>query len=106
MADYIINGDPTAIAIGATGVREILQNVRMVLTTLQDSVFLDRSFARTGEAVDRPEPKAMAAEIADLYRTIRKKEPRVEVTDIRFVQTEDQAQNGRLVPQVRVRIKS
>jgi len=103
--DYQVNAEPQAIEIGAAGTNEILQNVRMILATLQGSVFLDRGFARTGEAIDKPEPKAMAKEVAGLYRAIQDREPRVEVTDIRFVQATSQAMNGQLVPQVRIRIK-
>lgn len=104
MTEYDITAEPDRITIGVTGVESILQNVRIVLGTLKNSVFLDRAFARTGEALDKPEPKARALESAEIYRAIRKHEPRVQVTRIDFVQSEVQAINGKIIPRVRVKI--
>ena len=105
MSEYDVYGEPRPINVAATGLEEILQNVRTILLTLQGSVPLDRGFARSGEAVDRPEPKAMAAEVSSLYEAIEEHEPRVIVTRIDFVQSETQSMEGKLVPRVRIRIR-
>lgn len=105
MPEYDVYGEPKPINVAATGLEEILQNVRHILLTLQGTVPLDRSFARTGRALDTPEPKAMSAEIADLFEAIQENEPRVVVTHIEFVQSNTRAMDGTLVPRVRMRIK-
>ncbi len=105
MAEHEVTGNPRPINVAATGLEEILQNVRYILITMQGSVPLDRTFARTGRALDTPEPKAMSEEIADLFEAIREHEPRVEVTHIDFVQSETRALDGTLVPRVRLRIR-
>ena len=102
---YTVTPDNTPIIIGAEGVTGILQSLRTILSTLQDSVFLNRDFARLGDAIDKPEPRAVAMEVSEIYRALKKYEPRVEVTDIRFVQTETEAMDGVLMPQIRVKIK-
>lgn len=103
--EYTVIADATPVVIGAQGVTGILQCLRTILTTLQESVFLDRDFARLGEALDKPEPRAIAMEISEIYRALKKYEPRVDITDIRFVQTQADAMDGILVPQVRVKIR-
>ena len=101
--EVMAGSDP--VDVGATGETEIIQNVRTIISTLRDQVPLDRDFARPGDALDNPTQKAMAREVSDLFQAIKRHEPRVEVTDIRFVQSPEQAMDGRLVPRVRIRIR-
>jgi phage baseplate assembly protein W len=103
--EYTVTPDGRPIVIGADGVAGILQSLRTILATLQDSVFLNRDFARLGSALDKPEPKAIAMEVAEIYRAVKKYEPRVEITDIRFVQNRAESMDGVLAPQVRVKIR-
>lgn len=103
--EYTVLGDQANIQIGATGETEILQNVSMIISTLRGSVPLDRGFARSGDALDSPSNKALAAEISALYRAISKYEPRVEITDISFVQDSTGSMEGTVKPKVKFRIK-
>lgn len=103
--EYTVTAEPGHINLSATGLEEIMQNVRMILSTLQDEVPLDRAFARTGEAVDRPEPAAINSEISAIYRAIRQYEPRVEVTDIRFEAAHAAGMDGSLVPRIKIKVK-
>jgi len=105
MSEYDVYGEPRPINVAASGLEEILQNVRTILITMRGSVPLDRAFARSGDALDQPEPKAMATEISALYEAIEANEPRVEVTRIEFTQTDTQAMDGRLIPFVRIRLR-
>lgn len=101
--EVIAGSDP--VDVGATGEKEIIQNVRTIISTLWDQVPLDREFARTGDALDNPTRRAQAKEVTGLFRAIQRYEPRVEVTRIDFIQDPIQAMDGRLVPRVRIRIK-
>lgn len=94
------------IVFGATGLTEIMQNVRIILTTMRGSVPLDRDFGRSGESLDAPLPLAMARESAEIVELVEREEPRVEVVSVRFDEArEAEAAGGVLVPIVRIRIK-
>lgn len=103
--EYTATANRVNVQIGATGVDEILQNVVTIVSTLQGSVPLDRKFARSGDALDNPGNRAMAAEVSALYRAITRYEPRVEITDISFVQEKTDSMEGIIEPRVRFRIK-
>lgn len=85
---------------GATGVKEILQNVRMILATAEFSCPLDRGFAWGPDILDAPMNIAQARIAHKLVEAIRKYEPRAQITKVSF--TGDI--NGMLKPVVRVRI--
>lgn len=104
MSEHTVSDDKAPIVVGATGQEEILQNVRTIISTLRGQVPLDRSFARTGQALDRPTNKAIAAEVSELFRAIARHEPRVKVLKINFKAGDDPAMQGRLQPVVRLRI--
>ena len=87
-----------------TTIEEILQNVRMLLTTVQGTVPLDRELGLTNTFIDDPSPRGMMRFAIFALETIQDYEPRVEVTDIDFAPRPDDAMDGRLYPRVRVRI--
>ena len=103
--EHTVIGSKVNVQIGATGEEEILQNVKTIVATLQGSVPLDRSFARSGEALDNPLNKAVAAETASIYRAIKQYEPRVEIVDVSFVQENIGNREGVIEPRVKIRIK-
>ncbi|MFW5988624.1 MAG: hypothetical protein ACOCPQ_00180 [Desulfosudaceae bacterium] len=103
MSEYSVTGEKNPVVIGATGVEEVLQNVRSIITTLRDQVPLDRGFARTGRAVDSPVNKAAAAEVAELFRAISRHEPRAKVLEINFSKSSE-SMDGELIPVVRIQI--
>jgi len=86
---------------GATGTKEILQNVRMILATESWSAPLDRDFAWIPDALDRPQNVAQAILAQQLVQAVRKYEPRAQVTKITF-DSEGDSINGQLKPIVRV----
>ena len=89
-----INFAPSGIA------EEVVQNVRMILSTPVWSVPLDRLFGINVEMLDRPTPDAMAALTSEIYMALRKWEPRCTLKNISF----DGDIDGRLVPKVRIEI--
>lgn len=82
MRTLTLTGEKTALLIGATGIRSIEQNIRMILTTFMYSVPLDRGFAHDGSAVDTPSPLEAARRIARLTEVLETHEPRIIVRDI------------------------
>lgn len=103
MAYSVSNKQKNAIDFApATVAEEVLQNVRTIITTVQGSVPLDRAFGIDGEVVDLPINVAKAKLTNEIFRAIRRYEPRVEVTKIAFSGEE----TGRLLPEVTVEIKA
>lgn len=74
------------IVVGATGLDEIFQNVRIILSTMAFSVPLDRAFAGGGEYIDRPSPFDAQRRMAAIVEGVEKYEPRVKVTGIAFTE--------------------
>ena len=66
----------------ASELKEILQNVRTIISTVKCSVPLDRDFGVDAAYLDMPMPVAKAKASSEIIRAIRKYEPRVEVTKI------------------------
>jgi len=100
--------DEAPIVIGATGLEDIKQCMRMIVRTYVFSVPMDRRFAHTGSFIDAPLPHAAAAKLADLTEAMESHEPRIHVTSIRFVpQTPDatDAMDGRTWPVIRWRLR-
>lgn len=86
------------LVIGATGMTEILQNIRMIIATHMYSVPLDRGFAHDPAFLDSPAPAVTARLTASLMDAIEKYEPRVKVMEIDLGQGDFMA--GALAPKI------
>lgn len=105
--EFVVDtGKRAAIVVGATGVAEIVQNVRTILTTPKGSVPLDREFGLTWTVLDRPLPEAKAAYTGEAVTQIQKYEPRVKILSVSFRADTSGAMQGRLYPVVRITIRS
>lgn len=106
MTEYVVDTrTPVSIIIGATGITEILQNVRTILDTIKGTVPFDREFGLNITFLDRPLPAAMAEFRGESISAIERLEPRVSVTSVDFVAKPDEAMDGKLYPVVSVNIK-
>jgi|GEM_PF-139279 len=115
MEHELFTGDEAPVVIGATGLEDIMQCMRIIVRTVVYSCPMDRGFANTGKYVDSPIPHAVALRIAELTEALEKYEPRIKVTSIRFVplrgtaaqkaQVVDGAMDGRLTPIIRFRLR-
>lgn len=95
------------IEVGATGLREIAQNVQTILATIRGTLFLDRTFGVNGEIVDLPMPTAMARYTSEVIQEVERQEPRVQVVSVEFDRpnpTTD-AGDGKLLPRVTLRVR-
>lgn len=98
-----ISASPAGVVIGATGLEEIYQNVRTILATPKGSVPLDRDFGVDQTFLDQPTRPAMTMALPSIVEAVEKYEPRVKVTDVAWIESD--AMGGRMIPQVRIRIR-
>jgi len=81
--EYDLTSDFLPIDFGATGVAEILQNIRMILATVEFSCPMDRDFAWNPD-VDAPINIVQAKLAARIVEAVKKYEPRAQVTQVTF----------------------
>lgn len=93
--------DPEIIDIAPKNdVNEILQNVRTILATTKGTIPLDREFGIDGSVIDMPTMQAQAYLTNEIFRAIRRYEPRVSIDNITF----DGEIAGKLIPKVVITI--
>ncbi len=93
-SELIIDATPQPLVIGATGDDELMQNVRVIVSTFACSVRFDVPFADVGDYIDSPLPLATARRIAGLAEAIEQYEPRLSVKSIRFKDDPEAAAQG------------
>ena len=86
----------------ATVVEEVIQNVRTIVTTIKYSIPLDREFGIDGSVVDLPINVAKARLTNEIFRAVRRYEPRAVIESITFKGEE----TGRLIPTMEVSINA
>lgn len=84
----------------ATLAEEVLQNVRMIISTVKYSVPMEREFGIDGAVIDRPVNVAKAHLSNEIFRAVRRYEPRAVIESIDF----DGDESGRLTPSIKVQI--
>jgi phage baseplate assembly protein W len=94
---------PGDIAYGLTGISEIMQNVRTILTTRRGTVPLDRNFGISFEFLDSPINITRAKAEQEIFQQLKKYEPRAILKQIIW---ETDVMAGHILPSVRVEIKN
>ena len=90
MGTYLdISASLENIEIGATGLKEIVQNVKIILTTIKGSVPLDRDFGIDPGFIDAPIRTARALFASKMVAAVKKYEPRVEVVKLLWTVTDE-----------------
>jgi hypothetical protein len=74
----------TALDLGATGLNEVLQNVRIIITTRIGTVMLDRKFGLDFSFLDAPQNKAQLMIVQQMCQGLTFFEPRVTFSGIQF----------------------
>lgn len=99
---YTINGGdaPQIDFAPVTVIEEVLQNVRTIISTIKHSVPMDREFGIDGAIIDRPIDVAKAQITNEIFRAVRRYEPRAVIESIDFAGDE----SGRLTPTIKVSI--
>lgn len=106
MPTYTVSSDDfTSIKLNETDpVASVLQNVAVILSTLQGDVPLGRDIGLKGNFIDKPMPIAKTLMMAEIQEAIITQEPRASLMDVTF--EEDQDTPGRLNPTVTVEVKN
>lgn len=68
----------------STEIEEVLQNVQMILATMQLTVPLDREFGISANVIDTPISATQARLTAEVAAAVRKFEPRARVERINY----------------------
>jgi phage baseplate assembly protein W len=76
--------EQTQLNLGATGLNEVLQNVRVILTTRIGTVMLDRKFGLDFSFLDVPQNKAQLIIVQQVCAGLTYFEPRVRFSSIQF----------------------
>lgn len=100
MSEHVVTSGNNRINFGAEGLDEILQNVRMIISTHEYSCPMQRSFAWSPSQLDGPINIVQAKTTAKIVEAINKYEPRAEVVKVTY----DGDMSGGLKPVVRVKI--
>jgi phage baseplate assembly protein W len=93
---------PTSVTYGLTGVAEIMQNVRTILTTRRGTVPLDRDFGVSFDFLDSPINLTRAKAEQEMFLQLKKYEPRAILKQIMW---ETDAMSGHIFPSVMVEVK-
>jgi uncharacterized protein len=76
--------EQTAFDFGATGLNEVLQNVRVIISTRIGTVMLDRRFGLNYSFLDAPQNKAQLMMVQQLCAGLTQFEPRVTFSSVQF----------------------
>ena len=82
--------------------REILQNVRTILTTYKYSVPMDRDLGISATFLDEAQPRAIALLTSEMTDALAKYEPRAKLREIRIESNSD----GKFYPRVKIRLNN
>lgn len=106
MPTYTVNSDDiTDIKLNENDTAaSVLQNVAIILSTLQGDVPLGRDIGLKGNFIDKPMPIAKTLMMAEIQEAIITQEPRATLIDVTFA--EDSEIPGRLIPTVTVEVKN
>jgi phage baseplate assembly protein W len=96
-----IEGLPKNVTYGLTGVMEVMQNVRIILTTRRGTVPLDRDFGISFEFLDSPINTTRAKVEQEIFLQLKKYEPRAILKQIMW---ETDVTSGQISPSVKVEV--
>ncbi len=102
----VVTGEPGEITIHPQSIlEEVIQNVRMIVTTIRGTLPLDRDFGISNHLVDTPIERAKALISREIIEQVEKYEPRARITRVQFIEDFEAAADGRLIPKLQLTIK-
>ena len=102
MESFTVEALPKDIVFGTTGVVEVLQNVRTIISTRKGTVPLDRDFGISFDFLDTPIDTVRGLIQTEIFMALRKYEPRAELREITW---DMEPMAGRVVPKVSVNVR-
>lgn len=101
--NYIIKRNTADLSLMPESVAEsVIQNVRVIVSTVRGEVPLDRNFGLAGRFIDKPLPAARAILVTELLEALSAYEPRAILVSADF--EIDPNVPGKLIPIVEVKI--
>lgn len=94
--------------IGATGIDDILQCIKVIILTAIYSTPLDRGFAHTADMIDAPTPRETARLCSIFVDALERYESRIKVENIEIINSKDikgVLMNGTLTPKITFTIR-
>jgi phage baseplate assembly protein W len=92
---------PANVSYGLTGVPEVMQNVRTILTTRRGTVPLDRDFGISFDFLDSPINVTRAKAEQEIFLQLKKYEPRAVLKQIMW---ETDMISGQITPSVKAEV--
>jgi phage baseplate assembly protein W len=93
---------PANATYGLSGISEVMQNVRTILTTRRGTVPLDRNFGVSFEFLDSPINTTRAKAEQEIFMQLKRYEPRAVLKQIQWV---TDVISGQISPTVKVEVK-
>ena len=97
-----INDLPNEVVFGATGVNEVIQAVRTIVSTRRGTVPLDREFGISHDFLDTPVLGVRARIEQEIFLQIKKYEPRAILRQILW---SDDAISGTIWPCLKIEVR-
>jgi phage baseplate assembly protein W len=94
---------PARVVYGLSGIPEVMQNVRTILTTRRGTVPLDRDFGISFDFLDSPINITRAKAEQEIFLQLKKYEPRAILKQIIW---ETDVISGHISPSVKVEIRN
>jgi len=92
---------PSDIIFGASGVQEVMQNVKLLLMTRKGTQPIDREFGISYDFLDSPVSRTKAMVEQELFIALKKYEPRAVLKQISW---NDDPIRGKIGPKVSIQV--
>jgi len=93
---------PAEVVFGATGIQEVMQNVKMIVMTRKGTQPMDRDFGISFDFLDSPMPRVQAKAEQEIFMALRKYEPRAILKQITW---NSDPMTGNVKPTVSVQVR-
>lgn len=100
----VSSGSKERIKLDPSRSEEILQNVRMIISTPRFSIPLVRGLGLSAGFLDAPMPVAQAKLSSEIATALALYEPRAELLSVTFQGDDNDKMSGRSIPVISVRI--
>jgi len=80
----VLDSLPSSMVFGATGILDVMQNVRTILTTPKGTQPLDRDFGIETDFLDSPVLETRARAEQNIFMALKKYEPRAVLRQVKW----------------------
>ncbi|MEC0092508.1 GPW/gp25 family protein [Paenibacillus macquariensis] len=98
MTEYTVVGKYEPFKFGLASIDSIMQNIRIIVSTIVGMCPLDRTLGIDPSMIDQSTLAARALISSNILTAIQEQEPRAIVTEVTFMEEEEFEVQGKLVP--------